>query len=173
MKATFKNEHVLTAFGSMGEGMWEVQNDTALSGDVEAIALANGINEVVERVWNNQEAQADGTIAVEFFPSHLDAFDSILANLRDQGDYGIDVEGEERGLLDDDVVIAPDKHFSEYVLLQAIELIERSGVAEHDQDAKNVIDALAGMVAQRGCECFDAGVTDGKLTTLMDIVIHG
>jgi hypothetical protein len=65
------------------------------------------------------------------------------------------------------------QNFSEYVLLQAIELIERSGVAEHDQDAANVVDALAAMVAQRGCEHFDPGVEDGKLTTLMDIVING
>jgi hypothetical protein len=66
-----------------------------------------------------------------------------------------------------------EKHFSEYVLLQAIELIERSGVTEHDQDAANIVDALTAMVNQRGCEHFDAGVEDGKLTTLMDIVIHG
>jgi hypothetical protein len=65
-----------------------------------------------------------------------------------------------------------DKHFSEYVLLQAIELIERSGVTEHDQDAANIVDALAMMVAQRGCKHFDKGVDDDKLTTLMDIVIH-
>jgi hypothetical protein len=66
-----------------------------------------------------------------------------------------------------------EKHFSEYVLLQAIELIARSGVTEHDQDAANVVDALEMMVEQRGCEHFDPSVIDGKLTTLMDVVIHG
>lgn len=64
-----------------------------------------------------------------------------------------------------------DKHFSDYVLLQAIELIERSGVTEHDTDAANIVDALAAMVAQRGCE--HLGAADGKLTTVMDTVIFG
>jgi hypothetical protein len=65
------------------------------------------------------------------------------------------------------------KQFSEHVLLQAVELIERSGVAEHDQDAANVVDALCAMIAQRGCNHFDKAVGDDKLTSLMDVVIFG
>ena len=64
-----------------------------------------------------------------------------------------------------------EQAFSEYVLLQAIELIERSGVTEHDADAANIVDALTAMVAQRGCE--HLGANDGKLTTVMDVVIFG
>ena len=67
--------------------------------------------------------------------------------------------------------VPPAAHFSEYVLLQAIELIDRSGAAEHDVDAENVMAALQMMVAQRGCE--HLGASDGKLTTVMDLVIHG
>ena len=64
-----------------------------------------------------------------------------------------------------------DYRFSEYVIGQAIEYLELSGVAEHDQDAANVIAALSMIVQQRGCE--HLGASDGKLTTVMDTVIYG
>jgi len=65
----------------------------------------------------------------------------------------------------------PQTAWSEYVLLTCLELISRSGVAEHDQDAANALDALEMMLSQKGCE--HLGAADGKLTTVMDNVIFG
>ena len=55
----------------------------------------------------------------------------------------------------------------------ALEYLDLSGVAQHDPQAAEVVKALQAMLDQQGCEEFGAGGEDGKLTTMMDIIIYG
>jgi hypothetical protein len=41
------------------------------------------------------------------------------------------------------------------------------------RDLWRALETLHRVVQQRGCETFDSGVTDGKLTTLCDIAVFG
>jgi hypothetical protein len=61
---------------------------------------------------------------------------------------------------------ANEARSSRVVLQTAREALTASG---HHMEA----DAISAMLDQRGCEGFDPAVTDGRLTTLMDVIIHG
>lgn len=54
------------------------------------------------------------------------------------------------------------------IVLERMELIEPDDATE-----KEAMRVLAMILEQRGCEDFDPAVTDGRLTTLMDVVIYG
>jgi hypothetical protein len=41
------------------------------------------------------------------------------------------------------------------------------------RDVWRAIDTAHAITSQRGCEGFDPAVTDGKLTTLIDVVVFG
>ncbi len=62
---------------------------------------------------------------------------------------------------------------TESALHMAIELIDRSGVAETDPDAAATVARLQQILDQKGCENFDPACADGKLTTLCDVIITG
>lgn len=56
-----------------------------------------------------------------------------------------------------------------------LKVIERT-TKLHQNDAIELLNAIAtlqGIVDQRGCEHFDPAVRDGKLTTLIDVIMVG
>jgi hypothetical protein len=66
--------------------------------------------------------------------------------------------------------------------LEALEeamIILKDRTIETDTDtdngwrAKQALEVIEALIAQRGCEHFDSAVKDGRLTTLCDVIVFG
>jgi hypothetical protein len=172
---TFANPNAHTVFHSMAEGMWDVRRDDIdTSREAENDAAADALRALIVATPDTPAAVYPLTFPLSA-PLLRTARD-VLANCMDNAD-GVSLEDENAGdfLFPGDVTLSPGTASmdSQSALLAAIEYIERSGIAEDDETAAAVLAALDAMVAQQGCEHFDGAVKDGKLTTLMDVIIYG
>ena len=61
----------------------------------------------------------------------------------------------------------------EAMILMRERVIDTDTASPEGWRARNALEVIEALLAQRGCEHFDSEVRDGKLTTLCDLIVFG